>query len=50
MVTEMACEHMEREEAMLRMLNDTTGYAIQTGDTLRYNAPYIGTAIFTIHK
>lgn len=45
-VTEMACDNMQVEEAMLRMFADSTAYAICGPDTLRLVAPYIGTATF----
>lgn len=43
-VTEMACDKMTVEENMLRLLNDTTSYAICNGDTMLYTAPAIGNA------
>lgn len=46
LVTEMACDNMIVEQNMLRMLNDSTAYALCYGDTLAFNAPYIGSAIF----
>lgn len=46
LVTEMACENMIVEQNMLRMLNDSTAYAMCHGDTLAFTAPYIGSAIF----
>ena len=46
LVTEMACENMIIEQNMLRMLNDSTAYAMCHGDTLAFTAPYIGSAIF----
>lgn len=46
LVTEMACDNMIVEQNMLRMLNDTTAYAVCHGDTLTFTAPYIGSAIF----
>lgn len=46
LVTEMACENMIVEQNMLRMINDSTAYAICHGDTLDFTAPYIGSAIF----
>ncbi len=44
--TEMACDKMVVEESMLRLLNDKTAYAICSGDSILYTAPYIGNAIF----
>lgn len=49
LVTEMACENMIVEQNMLRLLNDSTAYAICHGDTLTFTAPYIGSAIFIRH-
>lgn len=49
LVTEMACENMIVEQNMLRLLNDSTAYAICHGDTLAFTAPYIGSAIFIRH-
>ena len=46
LVTEMACDNMIVEQNMLRMLNDSTAYAVCLGDTLTFTAPYIGSAIF----
>jgi len=46
LVTEMACDNMIVEQNMLRLLNDSTAYAMCHGDTLAFTAPYIGTAIF----
>ncbi len=46
LVTEMACDNMIVEQNMLRLLNDSTAYAICHGDTLTFTAPYIGSAIF----
>ena len=46
LVTEMACDNMIVEQNMLRLLNDTTAYAICHGDTLALTAPYIGSAKF----
>lgn len=46
LVTEMACESMTVEQNMLRLLNDSTAYAVCHGDTLSFTAPYIGSAIF----
>ena len=48
-VTEMACDNMIVEQNMLRLLNDSTAYAISDGDTLTFTAPYIGSAIFIKH-
>ncbi len=45
-VTEKACDKMTVEENMLRLLNDTTSFAICCGDTIFYTAPYIGNAVF----
>lgn len=45
-VTEMACDNMIVEQNMLRLLNDSTAYAMCHGDTLAFTAPYIGSAIF----
>lgn len=49
LVTEMACGNMIVEQNMLRLLNDSTAYAICLGDTLAFTAPYIGSAIFIKH-
>lgn len=46
LVTEMACDNMVVEQNMLRLLNDSTAYAMCYGDTLTFTAPYIGSAIF----
>ncbi len=46
LVTEMACDNMIVEQNMLRLLNDSTAYAMCHGDTLKFTAPYIGSAIF----
>lgn len=46
LVTEMACDNMIVEQNMLRLLNDSTAYAVYHGDTLAFTAPYIGSAIF----
>lgn len=46
LVTEMACDNMIVEQNMLRLLNDSTAYAVCHGDTLTFTAPYIGSAIF----
>ncbi len=46
MATEMACDEMAVEESMLRLLNDSTAFAICTGDTILFTAPYIGNATF----
>lgn len=46
LVTEMACDNMVVEQDMLRLLNDSTAYAVCHGDTLTFTAPYIGSAIF----
>ena len=46
LVTEMACDNMSVEQDMLRLLNDTSTYATYTTDTLRLEAPQIGSAIF----
>lgn len=46
LVTEMACDNMIIEQNMLRLLNDSTAYAVCHGDTLAFTAPYIGSAIF----
>ena len=46
LVTEMACDNMVVEHDMLRLLNDSTGYATAHGDTLTFISPYIGSAIF----
>lgn len=46
LVTEMACDNMVVEQNMLRLLNDSTAYAMCHGDTLTFTAPYIGSAIF----
>lgn len=48
LVTEMACDNMIVEQNMLRLLNDSTAYAICHGDTLAFTAPYIGSAIFIV--
>lgn len=45
-ITEMACDNMIVEQNMLRMLNDSTAYAVCHGDTLAFTAPYIGSALF----
>ena len=45
-VTEMACDKMKVEQDMLRMLHDSTGYAVCLGDTILLTAPYIGNATF----
>ena len=45
LVTEMACESMTVEQNMLRLLNDSTAYAVCHGDTLSFTAPYIGSSI-----
>lgn len=45
-VTEMACDNMTVEENMLRLFNDTTAYAICSGDTIIYTAPSTGSATF----
>lgn len=47
MVTEMACDKMTVEENMIRLFNDTTAYAISTGDSIHYTAPNIGNAVFS---
>lgn len=49
LVTEKACEHMVLEQNMLRLLNDSTAYAICRGDTLTFTAPNIGSARFIKH-
>ncbi|MCM1107989.1 MAG: META domain-containing protein [Clostridium sp.] len=46
LVTEMACDKMVVEHNMLRLLNDSTAYAICRGDTLTFTAPNIGSARF----
>ncbi len=46
LVTEMACDNMVVEQNMLRLLNDSTSYAICNDDMLTFTAPYIGSAIF----
>lgn len=46
LVTEMACENMIVEHNLLRLLNDSTAYAVCHDDTLTFTAPYIGSAIF----
>ncbi len=46
MVTEMACDNMTVEENMLRLLGDSTAYAIPGPDTLTLTAPFIGSATF----
>ncbi|MCM1356059.1 MAG: META domain-containing protein [Staphylococcus sp.] len=46
LVTEMACDNMIVEQDMLRLLNDSSAYAVCLGDTLDFTAPYIGSAIF----
>ena len=46
LVTEMACDNMIVEQNMLRLLNDSTAYAVCHGDTLAFTAPYIGSAVF----
>lgn len=46
LVTEMACENMIVEQNILRLLNDSTAYALCHDDTIRFTAPYIGSAIF----
>lgn len=46
LVTEMACDNMVVEQNMLRLLNDTTAYAVCNDDILTFTAPYIGTATF----
>ncbi len=46
LVTEMACDNMVVEHNMLRLLNDSTAYAVCHGDTLAFTAPYIGSATF----
>lgn len=50
MVTEMACDSMDVEQNMLRLLNDSTAYSTYSNDTLRLVAPYIGTATFVKTK
>lgn len=45
-VTAMACDKMIVEENMLRLFNDTTGYAVRHGDSIRFVAPAIGDATF----
>lgn len=50
LVTEMACDNMVVEQDMLRLLNDSTGYATAHGDTLTFISPYIGSAIFIKDK
>lgn len=50
LVTEMACENMAVEESMLRLINDSTAYAMCEGDTLALNAPAVGTATFVKQK
>lgn len=45
-VTEMACDNMTVEENMLRLFNDSAAYALFTCDSILYNAPNIGNAIF----
>lgn len=45
-VTEMACDKMTVEADMLRLLNDTTAYAVCKGDSILYTAPSIGDATF----
>ncbi len=50
LVTEMACDNMIVEQNMLRLLNDSTAYAVCHGDTLAFTAPYIGSAIFVKHE
>lgn len=46
LVTEMACDDMTVEQNMLRLLNDSTAYAVCHGDTIGLTAPSIGSAIF----
>ena len=46
LVNEMACDNMIVEQNMLRLLNDSTAYAVCHGDTLTFTAPCIGSAIF----
>lgn len=46
LVTEMACDDMTVEQNMLRMLNDSTAYAVCRGDTIGLTAPSIGSVIF----
>ncbi len=46
MVTEMACDDMTVEQAMLQLVNDPAVYAIAAGDTLTLTAPQVGTATF----
>lgn len=50
LVTEKACDNMVVEQDMLRLLNDSTGYATAHGDTLTFISPYIGSAIFIKDK
>lgn len=49
LVTEMACDNMIVEQNMLRLLNDSTAYALCHGDTLAFTAPYVGSARFIKH-
>lgn len=49
LVTEMACDNMIVEQNMLRLLNDSTAYAICLGDTLAFTAPNTGSARFIRH-
>jgi hypothetical protein len=42
----MACDNMTVDKNMLRLLNDSTVYAICHGDIITVNAPNIGAAIF----
>lgn len=46
LVTEMACDKMEVETNMLRLINDSTAYALCQGDTITLIAPQVGTAKF----
>lgn len=46
LVTEMACDDMTVEQNMLRLLNDSTAYALCHGDTIDLTASGVGSAIF----
>ncbi|MCM1067043.1 MAG: META domain-containing protein [Muribaculaceae bacterium] len=46
LVTEMACDNMIVEQDMLRLLNDSTAYAVCHADTLAFTAPHAGSAMF----
>lgn len=46
LVTEMACDDMDVEQSMLRLLNDTTAYALYNDSILTITAQSIGFAKF----